>query len=140
LVKALHEREESLEHTLAETERARLEAERLLTEHRNQMAQASEQVRSLIEKAHRDAEATAGEIVRTAQAEAVASRDRAKREIETARDQALVEIWSKAADLAVSVAGRVLERELGPDDHRRLVEQAVNELPAARSNGHGGTA
>ncbi len=56
-----------------------------------------------------------------------------------ARDQALVEIWSKTADLAVSVAGRVLSRELNEADHRRLVESAIGELPAAPgANGHGG--
>jgi F-type H+-transporting ATPase subunit b len=139
LVKALHDREEQLEHAVHETERARHDAERLLAEHRSQMAQANDQVRALIEEARRDAEATAADILRKAQAEAETARDRAKGEIETARDQALSEIWNKAADLAVSVAGRVLERELSPADHRRLVDQAVHDLPA-QPNGHGGHA
>ena len=67
------------------------------------------------------------------QAEAEASRQRAERDIASARDQALVEIWSKTAELAVTVAGRVLARDLGPDEHRRLIEVAINELPAAPS-------
>ena len=45
-----------------------------------------------------------------------------------------MEIWSKTADLAVSVAGKVLSKELGESDHRRLVEVAMGELPA---NGRG---
>ncbi|HEV3120323.1 MAG TPA: F0F1 ATP synthase subunit B [Isosphaeraceae bacterium] len=139
LVKALHDREEQLERTVQETERARHESERLLAEHRSHMAQVADQVRALIEKAHRDAEATAADILKKAQAEAEAARDRAKSEIATARDQALIEIWGKAADLAVSVAGRVLERELSPADHRRLVDQAVHDLPA-QPNGHGAKA
>ena len=140
LMKALHQREEHLEHTLQETERARAEAERMMAEHRAQMAQAAEQVRSLIEQGRRDAEASAAEILRKAQAEAESARDRARREIGTARDQALQEIWTKTADLAVSVAGKVLDRELGADDRRRLVEVATHALPSRPepANGRGG--
>jgi len=142
LLKALHEREEHLDHTLQETERARQEAERLLAEHHKQMAQAADQVRALLDEARRDAESTANDIIRKAQAEAEAARHRAEREIGNARDQALVEIWSKAADLAVQVAGRVLPRELSDADHKRLVAMATSELPASPggSNGHGGHA
>jgi hypothetical protein len=40
----------------------------------------------------------------------------------------------------VSVAGKVLDRELSPDDHRRLIDQAMAELPVtagATTNGRG---
>jgi hypothetical protein len=41
--------------------------------------------------------------------------------------------------MAVSVAGKVLSKELSDNEHRRLLEVAINELPAkASSNGHGG--
>jgi F-type H+-transporting ATPase subunit b len=141
LSEALHQREEHLEHCLLQTEKARNESEQLLAEHRRLMAQADDRVRALIDKAQKDAHSTAEEIVKQAQAEAEAARDRAKREITTARDQALAEIWSQTANLAVSVAGRVLSTQLGEDEHRRLLDLAIKELPAATagSNGHGGS-
>ncbi|HMB06274.1 MAG TPA: F0F1 ATP synthase subunit B [Isosphaeraceae bacterium] len=137
---ALQRREEHLEHVLLEAERARNESERLLAEHRRQLEQATEQVRALFDEGRREAQAAADEIQKKAQAEAEATKQRAVRDIATARDQALNEIWNKAADLAVSVAGRVLAKELGPDEHRRLVDSAIGELPAApaSSNGHRG--
>lgn len=138
LLAALHQREEHLEHVLLETERARNEGEQLLAEHRRRLAEAEEQVRALIEEGRRNATAAADEIIKRAQAEAEAARERAERDIATARDQALSEIWEKTADLAVSVAGRVLSRSLTEEDHRRLVEAAVAELPAV--DGHGGRA
>jgi F-type H+-transporting ATPase subunit b len=138
LAQALHDREHNMEETLHAAEHARAEAERLLAEHRAQMSQAADQVRAIIEEARRDAQVTADDIQKKAQAEADASRQRAQRDIATARDQALVDIWSRTADLAVSVAGRVLSKQLTDDDHRRLVEVARNELPAA-PKGHGGT-
>ena len=139
LLAALHQREEHLEHCLLETERVRNESEQLLAAHRRQLEQAADQVRALIEQSRRDASASAEEITTKARAEAEAERHRARADIENARDQALVEIWSKAADLAVSVAGRVLTKQIDESEHRRLVESAIGELPTqpTSSNGHG---
>jgi F-type H+-transporting ATPase subunit b len=138
LSEALAERERKQEETVRQAEEARAESARLLAEHKKQMDTAAEQVRQMLEEARRQAEANAQSIAQKAQAEVEASRDRAARDISTARDQALSEIWSKTADLAVSVAGKVLSKEMSPEDHRRLVDSAMGELPAASTNGHGG--
>lgn len=140
LSQALQRREEQMTHILQEAERAREESARLLAQHNAQMAQAAEQVRALLDEARRNAQATADDIVKKAQAEAEAARKRAEREIGNARDQALTEIWTRTADLAVTVAGRVLARELDPQDHHRLVQVALNELPeqTPATTGHGG--
>jgi F-type H+-transporting ATPase subunit b len=138
LIHALHEREKHLEHVLMETERARNESESLLSEHRKQMARAADEVRALLDKARQDAQLTAEQIVKLAQSEAESAKQRAQRDIAGARDQALAEIWQKTADMAVSVAGRVLSKELSDTDHRRLLDAAIQELPAAPgANGHG---
>ncbi|MGE3817800.1 MAG: F0F1 ATP synthase subunit B [Isosphaeraceae bacterium] len=137
LLDALHQREEHLEHVLHETERARNESEALLAEHRRQLAAAEDQIRTMIEEGKKSAQAAGDDIIRRAQAEAQASKERAERDIAGARDKALDEIWSKTADLAVSVAGKVLNKSLTPEDHRRLIDSAVGELNAT-ANGHGG--
>ncbi|SIO21672.1 F-type H+-transporting ATPase subunit b [Singulisphaera sp. GP187] len=136
LLLALHQREEHLEHVLLDTERARNEAEKLLAEHRRQVAEAEASARALIEEARTQARATAEEIIQKARAEAEVEQKRARHEIETARDHALSEIWTKTADLAVSVAGKVLAKDLSGDDHRRLVASAMSELPVL-GNGQG---
>lgn len=138
LSKALHDREHHMEQTLRQAEAARAESERLLAEHRTLMQQANQQVQAMLDEARRGAEANAEAIRRAAQQEAEATLERARREIESARDQALIDIWGRTAELAVAVAGKVLDREMGPDDQRRLVEQAMAELPAS-PNGHGST-
>lgn len=137
LLAALHQREEHLDHVLHDTERARNEAEHLLAEHRRLMAEAQETVRALFEEARREAQVAADEINRKAMAEADLARQRAERDIATARDQALIELWSKSAEMAVSVAGKVLARDIGPDEHRRLIETAMNELPASPAAANG---
>lgn len=140
LLAALHQREEHLEHVLVETERARNESEQLLAQHRKQMEEAADQVRALLDNARREAQVMADDLLQRARDEADAERQRARRDIESARDSALSEIWQRTADLAVTVAGRVLTKELGPDDHRRLVSAAINALPPAPTNGQGSPA
>lgn len=130
LSKALHDREHNFQHILDETEKARLQAESLLAEHRKRMAEVAEEVRGILEEARRDAAHTGDEIVKKAQSEAEAQRKRAETEIGLAKDQALKEIWTQSAEVAVAIAGRVLNRELKGDEHRRLVDLAMAELPA----------
>jgi F-type H+-transporting ATPase subunit b len=138
LTEALAERERKQDEVVRLAEEARAESARLLAEHKRQMESAAEQVRQMLEEARRQAEANSLRIAADAQAAADATRERAERDIGTAKEQALSEIWSKTADLAVSIAGKVLAKELRHDDHRRLVDAAVDELPGAGANGHGG--
>ncbi len=136
LSQALEKREAYRQETLDKAENARAESERLLAEHRSLMAKASDDVRAIMDEARRDAESMTNDMIQKAQAEAVASKERAERDIAGARDQALAEIWTRTADLAVNVAGRVLAREIGPEEQRRLLDRAVNQLPAAEVNGN----
>lgn len=129
LAKALSDREHNIERALNAAESAKAEGERLLAAHRAQMDQVAQQIRAMLDEARRDATVLADEISRKAQAEADSSRERAERDIATARDHALLDIYSKAADMAVTVAGKVLKRELTESDHRRLVQVASSELP-----------
>jgi F-type H+-transporting ATPase subunit b len=139
LMAALHNREQHLEHVLSETERARNESEANLAEHRKLMARAADEVRAILDKARQEAQETADQLIKQAQGEAELAKQRAGRDIAQARDQALAEIWEKTADIAVSVAGRVLSKELNDAEHRRLLDAAIKELPAAApTNGHGG--
>jgi F-type H+-transporting ATPase subunit b len=139
LIHALHEREKHLEHVLMETERARNESEANLAEHRKLMSRAGDEVRGILDKARQEAQSAADQIVKQAHSEADLAKQRAGRDIAAARDQALAEIWHKTADMAVTVAGRVLAKDLSEPEHRRLLDKAIQELPAAPgSNGHGG--
>jgi F-type H+-transporting ATPase subunit b len=96
-------------------------------------------VRAILDKARQEAQANAAELIKQAQGEAELAKQRAQRDIAQARDQALAEIWEKTADMAVSVAGTVLSKQLSESEHRRLLDAAIAELPAApRANGHGG--
>ena len=135
IVQAMHDREHYMESCLHDTEKARNEAEGLLRQYKSEMASASEKIKALLDEARRDAQHTGDEIVRKAQTESELLQQRAHRDIAQARDEALIEIWSKAADMSVQVAGKVLQKNLSVEEQNRLVELSAAELPDRSSFG-----
>ena len=55
-------------------------------------------------------------------------RDQAKAQIEAAKRSAVNEIYSQAATLATAVASKILQREVNPDDQRRLVDESMGQI------------
>lgn len=133
LTQALDRREQHMQNCMRDAEKARDEAQKYLTEYRERMKLAADEVRAILEEARRDAQTTALDIRKAAEQEAEAARQRAFRDISSARDQALNEIMTKSAEMSVAIASKLLPRELGADDHRRLFDIAMQELP--RPNG-----
>src|SRR5262249_51818420 len=85
----------------------------------------------LMEEARRKGQELAEEMRAKANADIATERQRLRREIETATDQALQTIWTKTADLATEIAGKAVGRELTGEDHQRLIDEAMKELQAA---------
>jgi F-type H+-transporting ATPase subunit b len=128
IMQGLQKREETIasHHTAAES--ARGEAQKLLDEVRAQKARAGEEIAAMLAQARREADAFREvEKARTA-ADVQAERERLKREIDTARDQALQDIWARTVELAALVSSKAVRRELSADDHRRLIDEALVEL------------
>jgi F-type H+-transporting ATPase subunit b len=131
LREGLQKREHGIQAAIDEAKRAREEAQRLREQWQHEMDSANDKVRDLMEGARRDAQRTTEEMVGKARSEIQAERDRLRREIDTAKDQAIKELWNHTANLAAQVSAKAIRRQLTPDDHRRLVEEAMAELGKA---------
>jgi F-type H+-transporting ATPase subunit b len=131
MLDGLQKREQNIRAAIEEAERTRQEAQRLRSELQAEMDQAAEKVHALMDEARRDAQHAADELQARARADIQKERERLRREIDLARDQALQQIWDRTAQLATLVAGKAIRRQLTPDDHRRLVEEAIAELRQA---------
>lgn len=128
MVEGLHKREHDIVSAKEEAEKAREEARTLREGFQAEKQKAQEESRTIVDTARRDAERLAAETTSRAKAEIQAERDRLRREIDTARDQALQGVWNQAAQLATLISAKVLQRSLSLEDHRRLVDQALAEL------------
>ncbi len=131
LLEGLEQREHSIHAAMEEAKKAREEAQALRNALAEDAARAQEKVREVLDQARRDAERAAAELMARAKTEIQFERDRLRREIETARDQAIQELWNQTAQLATLVSSKAIRRQLTTDDHRRLVEEAIAELDKA---------
>jgi F-type H+-transporting ATPase subunit b len=123
--RALDDRERHVADNIAAAERQNQEARRLLGEYQKRLEAAQGEVREVMEEARRDARHTQDEILAKAREEAQRERDRAIRDIDLATQAALKELGEKSVNLAVQLAGKIVATNLSPDDHARMVQDAV---------------
>lgn len=133
IVAGLEKREQGIADHIAAAEKANADAKLMLADYERKLASSADEVRAILDEARRDAEHTQQEILAKARADSQAERDRALREIETAKDGALKELGERAADLAVDLAGKIVGARLNTGDHQRLIEEALNRFPASPS-------
>jgi F-type H+-transporting ATPase subunit b len=103
-----------------EREQMRVEVERLLAEARQEAA-------ALAERTTQAAEAAAAQIRDQAKADADRTRERGRADADKIHDQALSQLRSEVANMVVLAASRILGREIGPDQHRALIERSLDE-------------
>ena len=68
------------------------------------------------------------EILEEARLAAERERDTARREIEAAKENALSEIRDEVVRLSREIAERVLERQVGDEDHRRIADEVLGTV------------
>ena len=129
----LKKREEKIRAAIADADTARAKSEAALKEFNTQLATAESQAREVLSKAATEAEQLASGIRTRAQQEAEEIKERAVKEIESSKQQALTEIYAASADLATSIAEKILRRNLNADDQRDLVQQSLDELQSVHA-------
>ncbi|MEM7807171.1 MAG: F0F1 ATP synthase subunit B [Planctomycetota bacterium] len=128
IVKSLEERENRIRGDIEAAEAARAEAEKAREEYRAELAGAEQRVRDLMAQAHTDGQQLATRIKMQAQEDAEEIKERANREIEQNRRDAVEQIRTEAAELAVAVAEKILRREVTAGDQSTLVNASLDEL------------
>ena len=128
LLKLLDEREHAIRGSLEEARKEREEAEKLLSDYKEQIAKAREEATAIVEEGRRDAAAVRSRMQEEAREESAEMIERAKREIGLATDAAKTEIYEQASQLAVQVAGAIVRKELSADDHKQLVSEALERM------------
>jgi F-type H+-transporting ATPase subunit b len=128
---ALDKRQRAIEESIDASERTRREADQLLAEYRERLAEARGQADEIVARARRTGESTEAEIVADARSKREEMMEQTRREIEAETRRAIQQIRSEVADLTVLATEKVTRKTLNEDDQRRLVEEALAELDFA---------
>ena len=130
----LEERRTQIQGQLESAEQTRQQAERELADYRSQLAGAREESNRIIEEARATAEQFRRDIQAKAEEESRNIVARAQDEIRAERDRVFNELRAQVADIAVTLAGRVVGAELDPKSHERLIEEYIEQV-ASSGNG-----
>lgn len=128
ITKMLDERAEKIRESIEKAEDTRIEAERLLEEYRQQMAEARAEAAKVIEQGRTVAENMKAEILAKAREEAEAEKAKALEAIKAERAAAVAELQAKVAELSVAVAGKIIGEQLTPAEHEALIERYIAEV------------
>jgi F-type H+-transporting ATPase subunit b len=131
ILNGLQKREQFIRDSLEQARADRAEAEKTLARYAERLDQARAEASAIVEEARRDAEVVKRSIQEEARSEADAMIARASQEIRLARDTAVSELYTLAADLATDAAGRIIRRQLSPADHAELVRESIEEIRKA---------
>lgn len=128
LLGAISTREEQIEEAVKKAHNDRVEAERLRREFEAKVSEAQREAQDIIAKANKAASANREQIEAEARARATELLENATKTIEREKAKALAELREEVANLAVAVAGKVIEKNLDNVEQRRLAESFVQEV------------
>jgi F-type H+-transporting ATPase subunit b len=129
---AVEAREQALEQQLAEAERSRAEAAKLLAEHKQLMGDAKAQAHAILVEARQLAEKERAVAMEKTKQEQEELLQRARREIGSERDRAVAELRREAVDLSLAAASKLIGERLSSDTDRKIVSDYLASLEAGR--------
>jgi F-type H+-transporting ATPase subunit b len=133
ILSGLKAREDFIHDALAKAKGDRDEAAAQLKLYEQKLADARAAASALVEEGRRDADALRQAYEAKAKEEAEQTLQRAKREIAIAKETAIKELYTLSGKLATDIAGKIVQRELKPEDHEKLIRETLDQL-SGRAN------
>ena len=128
LLVALESRENEIKSSLEDAEKARTELERLNSESEEIIAKARSEAQTIRVEAKSVAEKIKAEVMAQAGEDAKKIRDEAEKQIQVEKDKAINEVRNKVVNLTISVAEKVIKKNLSKEDNQSLIEDSIQNL------------
>jgi F-type H+-transporting ATPase subunit b len=126
--KMIDERQERIRSSIEEADNARVEARKLLEEHRALIASARNDAEAILAEARRVGDSTRDRVKQEAEVDRQRRMEETHRQVESETRRALEQIRAEIADLTLLAAAKVTGKTLSESDHRQLIEDAIADL------------
>lgn len=131
----IDKRRQKIEDDISQAERSRDEAVQLLENYKVQLADARKEADELRDRGRREGERERASIVTAAEGQRERIMSDTKQQIDAQSQAAMQSVRGDVASIALAAAEKVTRKSLNDADHRRLVEEALQEIEL--SNGMG---
>ena len=130
IAEGLEKRERSIAANIRNAEQAAKDAAATLVQYEAKLAAAAQEAQQIVADARKDAEAAGQRLLASAQEEAARQRDRAVADIESAKRVALNELAQQSTEVAMTLAQRIVGREVKASDHQGMIQDMLKQLPS----------
>jgi F-type H+-transporting ATPase subunit b len=131
--KGLKDREDKIRNEIETAEMARTQAKDALEQYQQSLASARAEAQKEIDKARAQAQSIAADLKSKADVELSAMREKALKDIEQAKRAAVAEVYEQSTNLATTMAGKILERNVTAGDSDKLLQDSLRQLQGNRN-------
>ena len=128
LLKMLQDREDMVRSSLEDAEKAKSELERLNEESETIMAKARSEAQSILADGKAAAEKVKDDIIAKSKEQANKIREDAGNQIQVEKDKAISEIKKEVVNLTLSVAEKLIQKNLSDADNKSLIEESLKKV------------
>ncbi|MCQ2510722.1 MAG: F0F1 ATP synthase subunit B [Lachnospiraceae bacterium] len=124
----LAKRQEMTDAKIQEAEQAKNEAHAIKTEYEQNMKEAKEKANEILATAQKNANTQAEEILQEANQQVAQLKAKAERDIAQEKKKAVNELKDEIGDIAMEIAGKVIDREVKEADHEKLIDDFISNI------------
>ena len=128
ILNILDQRREAADKEITDAQAAHAEADAIKATYEQNMKDAKEKAEGILMSAQKTATLRSEEIISQAQQQAAQIKSKASSDIEMEKKKAINDAKNEISDLAMAIAGKVVERELNTNDQSALIDRFINEL------------
>lgn len=132
LVKPVHEilekRRAAADAEIIQAEETKAKAEAIRAEYERNMQDARQKANEILDSARNTAAIQSEKILKEAQDQTFAMKNKAEKEIAQEKKKAVNEVRGEIGDMAVEIAAKVIEREINEKDHEKLIDEFISNV------------
>jgi F-type H+-transporting ATPase subunit b len=122
------QREDRIRDDLERAEQAKVEAEGVLTQYQQQLADARAQAGRLIDEGRQAADQVRRDLVARAETDAAEIRTRAEEDTQLQVERAMADLRARVADMSIGLAEKIVERNLDAGAQQDLIESYIAQV------------
>ena len=128
LIKMLQEREEMIRDSLNDAEKAKAELEHLNEESEAIMTKARAEAQTILANGKAAAEKVKEDTIAKAKEQAIKIIKKTEKQIQIEKDKAIADIKQEVVNLSLSVAKKLINKNLNDADNKSLIEETLKKV------------
>jgi len=124
----LDDRENMIKGSLEDAKKAKMELERLSEESEAITLKARSEAQSILAESKAAAEKVKDDIIAKSKEQAIKIRDDAQKQIQVEKDKAISDIKQEVVNLTISVAEKLINKNLSDLDNKSLIEDSLKKV------------